>query len=94
LGEFDNTFSKGIISGLGRTILASDEDGNGTELLENIIQTDASINPGNSGGPLVDIEGNVIGMNVANSPNGENIGFAIPISEIKPVLQSIRSSSL
>jgi serine protease Do len=89
LGEFNNTFSKGIISGLGRTILASDRNGNGRELLENIIQTDASINPGNSGGPLVDIEGNVIGMNVANSPSGENIGFAIPISEIKPILQSV-----
>lgn len=89
LGEFNNTFSRGIISGLGRTIVASDEDGGASELLENIIQTDASINPGNSGGPLVDINGNVIGMNVANSPNGENIGFAIPINEIKPVLKSV-----
>jgi len=88
LGEFNNTVSKGIISGLGRTITASSGQGP-TEVLEDIIQTDASINPGNSGGPLLDIQGNVIGVNVAKAEGGENIGFAIPINSVKPSLNSV-----
>lgn len=89
LGEFSNTVSKGIISGLGRTITASDEANTSSEVLEDIIQTDASINPGNSGGPLLDIGGNVIGVNVARAQNGENIGFTLPINSVKFVLDSV-----
>jgi serine protease Do len=89
LGEFSNTVSKGIISGLARTIVASDQNNTSTEILEDIIQTDASINPGNSGGPLLDIGGNVIGVNVARAQNGENIGFTLPINSVKFVLESV-----
>jgi len=87
LGQFSNTVSVGVVSGLGRTIQAT--DGMSTETLKDLIQTDASINPGNSGGPLFDSLGNVIGVNVAKSQAGENIGFAIPINRIKPILKSV-----
>jgi serine protease Do len=88
LGEFGNTVSKGIVSGLGRNITATDGQGV-TDTLEDIIQTDASINPGNSGGPLLNIDGNVIGINVAKAQSGENIGFALPINVVKPILESV-----
>lgn len=90
LGEFDNTVSKGIVSGLLRSITASDLQG-GTEELENLIQTDAAVNSGNSGGPLLDIKGNVIGVNVAMA-QAENIGFAIPINYVKGVYEEARTS--
>lgn len=89
LGEFRNTVSKGIISGLDRNIVASDQNGSNAESLENIIQTDASINSGNSGGPLFDINGNVIGVNVARAQNGDSIGFSIPINSVKGILDSV-----
>lgn len=89
LGEFNNSVSKGIISGLGRTITATDENGGSGEILEDIIQTDASINAGNSGGPLLDLEGNVLGVNVARASSGENIGFAVPINSAKNILESV-----
>ncbi|MFM5956974.1 MAG: S1C family serine protease, partial [Dolichospermum sp.] len=92
LGEFSNSVSKGIISGLGRTIVATNEDGTSTDVLDEIIQTDASINQGNSGGPLLDINGNVIGVNVARSRDGENIGFSIPIDSVKFVLDSVQKT--
>lgn len=79
LGEFDNTVSKGVISGLSRSITASASNGSSSERLTNLIQTDAAINPGNSGGPMLDSTGHVIGVNVAMA-TGENIGFAIPSS--------------
>lgn len=88
LGEFSNTVSKGILSGLDRSIQASDSSGTGTETLDHIIQTDASINSGNSGGPLLDSQGNVIGVNVAKASGGENIGFAIAINDVKGILES------
>jgi len=82
LGEFSNTASKGIISGIGRSIQAG---GIGqSEYLDNVIQTDAALNPGNSGGPLLDLEGKVIGINVARA-SGENIGFTLPIDSVKSV---------
>lgn len=90
LGEFDNTVSKGIISGLSRSISASGSQ-SGVEDLENLIQTDAAVNPGNSGGPLLDIEGNVIGVNVAMA-DAQSIGFAIPINEIKPAYEEAKTS--
>lgn len=90
LGQFDNTVSKGIISGLSRSITAGGT-ASGYENLENLIQTDAAVNPGNSGGPLLDIGGNVIGVNVAMA-DAQSIGFAIPINEIKPAYEEAKSS--
>ncbi len=90
LGEYKNTVTKGIISGRGRTIFAGGS--NGSESLEDVLQTDAAINPGNSGGPLVDLHGNVIGINTAISREGQLIGFAIPINECKSVYESVRDT--
>ncbi|MEP7103386.1 MAG: trypsin-like peptidase domain-containing protein [Candidatus Dojkabacteria bacterium] len=92
LGEFSNTISTGVISGLGRNIQATDQDGGNAETLSDIIQTDASINFGNSGGPLLDIKGNVIGVNVARSSDGENIGFAIPIDVVKDLIDMLNTT--
>jgi serine protease Do len=77
LNEFDNTVSRGVISGLRRSIVASDRMGN-SEQLSQVIQTDAAINQGNSGGPLLDINAKVIGVNVATAEGAQSIGFAIP----------------
>ncbi len=90
LGEFQNSVSVGIISGLSRTITASSQGE--TEQLRSVIQTDAAINPGNSGGPLIDIQGNVIGINTAVATGAENVGFALPINLLKRDLASIQSS--
>jgi len=79
------------VSGYGRSIQAGDGSGS-TETLTNLIQTDAAINPGNSGGPLVTTAGEVIGMNTATAGNAQNIGFAIPISEIKNQIKSVQES--
>lgn len=91
LGQFQNTATEGIVSGFGRSIQAGDGNGN-TETLTNLIQTDAAINPGNSGGPLVTTAGEVIGMNTATAGNAQNIGFSIPISEIKNQIKSIQET--
>lgn len=88
LGEYNNSVSVGIISGLNRSIQANDSSGN-TEQLSGVIQTDAAINPGNSGGPLLDLDGNAIGVNVATVVGSQNIGFAIPINEIKSVIKYV-----
>ncbi|HSW80976.1 MAG TPA: trypsin-like peptidase domain-containing protein [Candidatus Saccharimonas sp.] len=90
LGLFRNSVTSGIISGIGRPIQASDESGSGTaEQLEDMFQTDAAINPGNSGGPLVDLKGEVIGMNTAVSQDGQSIGFAIPMNDAKGQINSV-----
>lgn len=89
LSEFRNTVTKGVISGIGRRIEAGDGMGN-SEVIEEAIQTDAAINPGNSGGPLLDIKGQVIGINTAISSSGQLVGFAIPINEVKQVVDSIQ----
>ena len=88
LGEFQNTVSVGVISGLGRTITAS--GGGMVETLEDVIQTDAAINKGNSGGPLLDLKGEVIGINTAVSLEGENIGFTIPINKAKKDIKQVQ----
>ena len=88
LGQYQNTVTSGIISGTGRSVTASDGYSS-SETLTDMIQTDASINAGNSGGPLVNAAGEVIGINTAVSADGENIGFAIPISSVKGMLNSI-----
>ncbi len=87
LGEFKNTVSKGIISGLSRNITAGDNSG--SEELDQLIQTDAAINQGNSGGPLINLKGEVIGINVAIAAGAQNIGFAIPINSVKNIIQSV-----
>ncbi len=91
LGEFDNTVSKGVVSGLSRSITAGGAFGARSERLKNLIQTDAAVNPGNSGGPMLDIEGNVIGVNVAMA-NAENIGFAIPGNEAKRAFEEVKTN--
>lgn len=91
LGEFRNTVSTGVISGLSRSIVAGGS-GIGPEQLSGIIQTDASINPGNSGGPLLDVSGQVIGVNTAIVQGAQGIGFAIPINDLKPTIDSVRKN--
>ncbi len=87
LAEFPNSVTKGIISGIGRSVVAG---GGGTsENLEDVIQTDAAINPGNSGGPLLNLAGEVVGVNTAVSNQGQLIGFAIPINSVKKIVQGI-----
>lgn len=83
LGEFRNTVSVGVISGLQRSVIASSGLGSQAEQLEGVIQTDAAINPGNSGGPLLNLSGEVIGINVAVAQGAQNIGFALPINLAK-----------
>jgi len=85
LGEYNNSVSTGVISGLNRTITASSESG-ASETLQGVIQTDAAINPGNSGGPLVTLDGEVVGVNVATVSGSSNISFSIPINQIKSSL--------
>ncbi len=90
LGQFQNTISSGIISGLSRHITAqAGVDGQQQEL-RGVIQTDAAINPGNSGGPLVDIDGKAIGINSAVVFGAQNIGFAIPVNAAKKALSDIK----
>lgn len=89
LGEFRNTVSTGVISGLSRSITAGGL-GSQSEQLTGVIQTDASINPGNSGGPLLNIAGQVIGINTAIVRGAQNIGFAIPINEVKSIYESVK----
>lgn len=88
LAEFRNTVSVGVISGLQRSIIATNAGTRQTEQLESIVQTDAAINAGNSGGPLLSSRGEVIGMNTAVASVGQNIGFALPVSQLRRVLES------
>lgn len=87
LGEYNNSVSTGIVSGLNRDIQASDSSG--SENLTGVIQTDAAINPGNSGGPLVTLDGEVIGINVATVVGSSNISFSIPVNMIKEIINSV-----
>jgi S1-C subfamily serine protease len=87
LGNFENTVTTGVVSGLGRQIQAGDSSGSSSEQLNNLIQTDAAINPGNSGGPLINSAGQVIGINTAVNQDAQGIGFAIPISVARPIVQ-------
>jgi len=88
LGEFKNTVSAGVISGLGRRVTAS--GGGVVETLEDVIQTDAAINQGNSGGPLLNLKGEVIGVNFAMVQQAENIGFAISINKAKKDIEQVK----
>lgn len=91
LGQFQNTVSVGVVSGLSRSITAGSSGGK-QEALSHVIQTDAAINPGNSGGPLLDLSGRVVGVNVAIVQGSQNIGFALPINSIKSVIESVRTT--
>lgn len=92
LGEFRNTVTTGVVSGLGRGITAGSAFQGFSERLDNVIQTDAAINPGNSGGPLLNASGQVIGVNTAVSGSGQNIGFAIPIDIVKDSLDNFNQT--
>lgn len=90
LGEFRNTVSVGVVSGLARDITAA---GLGfVERIEGVIQTDAAINQGNSGGPLLNLKGEVIGMNTAVAQDAQNVGFAIPINRVKSDIKSVQET--
>jgi S1-C subfamily serine protease len=90
LGEFRNTVSVGVVSGLGRTITAT---GVGlVETIEDVIQTDAAINKGNSGGPLLNLKGEVIGINTAMVQDAQSIAFSIPINKAKRDIEQIREA--
>jgi serine protease Do len=88
LGEFSNSVTRGIVSGINRTITAGDMGG--SEVIDQAIQTDAAINPGNSGGPLLNLAGQVVGVNTAVSQQGQSVGFAIPINIAKQSIESVQ----
>ena len=90
LGEFRNTVSVGVISGLARTITAS--GGGITEKIEGLLQTDSAINAGNSGGPLLNLKGEVIGIDVAMVSGAQNVGFAIPINQARRAIESVKKT--
>ena len=92
LGQFQNTVTSGIISGVGRPVEAGDSQGGATESLTNLFQTDAAINSGNSGGPLLNYDGEVIAINTAIAENAQNIGFAIPINDTKGAISSAQKT--
>lgn len=90
LGQFQNTVTSGIISGYGRSVQAGDSSGEGdVENLDDLFQTDAAINEGNSGGPLVNLDGQVIGINTAIAGGAQNIGFAIPINDVRGLIDQV-----
>ncbi len=91
LGEFQNTVSAGIVSGLSRFIIAATDAEGHNERLRGLIQTDAAINPGNSGGPLVNLHGEAIGINAAGVFGAQNIGFAIPINKVLRDLEELKT---
>lgn len=90
LGEFDDTISVGIVSGLSRRITAYAGMHAGAANLGGLIQTDAAINPGNSGGCLVNMDGEAIGVNTAVVMGAQNIGFAIPINLAKDMITEVK----
>jgi serine protease Do len=93
LGQFQNTVTTGILSGYGRDVTAGDQSGaQSAETLTDLFQTDAAINEGNSGGPLVNINGEVIGINTAVASNAQNIGFAQPVDDLKALISSVLNS--
>lgn len=92
LGQFQNTVTSGIISGYGRSVQAGDSTGSVSENLDDLFQTDAAINEGNSGGPLVNLSGQVIGINTAIASDSQNIGFAIPMNDVVGLIKSVETT--
>ena len=84
---YEYTVTSGIVSALGRDVEVDE-----TQAYENLIQTDASINPGNSGGPLLNLNGDVIGINVAIRAGAQRIGFAIPIDDARKTISRLLST--
>jgi serine protease Do len=87
LGQYQNTVTSGIVSGVGRPVSA--QSGDTVENLNDLIQTDAAINPGNSGGPLLNLQGQVIGINTAVAQDAQGVGFALPINAAKGILKGV-----
>jgi serine protease Do len=92
LGQFQNTVTSGILSGYGRSVSASDSTSTTSESLVDLFQTDAAINEGNSGGPLVNLSGQVIGINTALAGNAQNIGFAIPVNDVIGLIKGVEQT--
>jgi serine protease Do len=93
LGTYTETVTKGIISATDRTITVTDEQTREQTTLSGLLQTDAAINSGNSGGPLLDVGGNVIGINTAVASNSEGLGFAIPVEDAGDLLRQANGTS-
>ena len=93
LGTFTETVTRGIVSGLDREVTVTDEVTRRQVTLSGLIQTDAAINPGNSGGPLLDIAGDVVGINTATASDAQGLGFAIPISAAADLIQLAHSGA-
>lgn len=91
LAEYKNTVTRGVVSGINREVRAMDGQGR-SEVIQEAIQTDAAINPGNSGGPLLNLKGEVIGINTAVNREGQSIGFAIPINLAKHSVESVKKN--
>jgi len=92
LGEYAGSVTKGIISGLDRTVTTSASWFGATQkTYEGVLQTDAAVNPGNSGGPLLNSEGKVVGVNFATTSGAENISFALPINKVKEKIEEYRT---
>jgi serine protease Do len=92
LGTFTDSVTQGIVSGLDRDISVGERGSNFSENLSGLIQTDAAINPGNSGGPLLDVNGQVMGIITASSSTAQNMGFAIPINQAKAMIAAAKGS--
>ncbi len=90
--DFERSVTQGIISGLDRTITTTDSSTGSQNTMEGLIQTDASINSGNSGGPLINSQGQVIGINSAKASSAEGLGFAIPINTATPIIDEIKQN--
>lgn len=90
--EFQRTVTAGIISAVDRTIKLEEKQGNETKMtyMDDLIQTDATINQGNSGGPLINTNGEIVGINTVKITSAEGIGFAVPIDVIKPIINSYK----
>jgi S1-C subfamily serine protease len=93
LGTYTESVTSGILSGMGRSITVTDDQTGRLHDLTNMLQTDAAINPGNSGGPLVDLAGQVIGINTATAGNAEGLGFAIPIDSAMAIMAAARANA-
>jgi putative serine protease PepD len=93
LGTYTETVTRGIVSGLDRQVTVRDETTGRPTTLNGLIQTDAAINPGNSGGPLLDVAGNVIGVDTAVASSAQGLGFATPISAASSLIQIATSAS-
>ncbi len=91
LGKYQDTVTRGVVSGLNRAIAVPSSDGSFGPRLQNLIQTDAAISPGNSGGPLIDMAGSVVGMNTLYDSDGSSLGFAIPINTIKSAVSQLQT---